>query len=85
MCKKLNIPVFTESTLFIQEAQNAKKALRGKKALGQKLVVDWAKPDVVPSKNVSHCLLICYMTPRHHYTLPDTALSATLNIIIISF
>ena len=36
-----------------QEAEQAKANLHGKKALGQKLVVDWAKPDAAPSKTVS--------------------------------
>jgi RNA recognition motif-containing protein len=35
-----------------QEAEQAKANLHGKKALGQKLVVDWAKPDAAPSKTV---------------------------------
>ena len=37
-----------------QEAETAKAGLDGKKALGRKLIVDWAKVDQGPSKkNVS--------------------------------
>ena len=36
-----------------QEAERAKSALDGKKALGKKIVVDWARYDPASKKNVS--------------------------------
>lgn len=44
----------TMSSVLLQEAEKAKAFLHGKKALGKKIIVDWAKQDQGASKkNVS--------------------------------
>jgi len=43
--------------LLSQEAERAKENLNGKKALGKKIIVDWAKQDQGALKNVSAGLL----------------------------
>ena len=49
----LFVPV---AILWLQEAEKAKDNLDGKKALGKKIIVDWAKQDQGAARNVSVCI-----------------------------
>ena len=44
--------------VFAQEAEKAKSALDGKRALGKKIVVDWARLDPATKKNVKRIIHI---------------------------
>ena len=45
----------------LKEAEKAKAALDGKKALGKKIVVDWARIDPATKKNASHTISVLYL------------------------
>ena len=44
--------VYMCANVSLKEAEKAKAALDGKKALGKKIVVDWARFDPASKKNV---------------------------------
>jgi RNA recognition motif-containing protein len=56
-----------------EEAEKAKAALDGKKALGKKIVVDWARIDPATKKNASHnfpfCTRVCILALAQLWTM----------------
>lgn len=59
---------------FLQEAERAKGALHGKKALGKRIIVDWARQDQgAAKKNVSSvhwsrdvvCVCVIVSSPQY--------------------
>lgn len=54
--------------VFLKEAEKAKAALDGKKALGKKIVVDWARFDPASKTNVRPFRVLCITHTAIHLT-----------------